>query len=145
MDNIGGIISAEYCFVDNIKSCAIIGSKIKLAIQNSWEWRHIQNTPGKIEITVTPVDETGSAYTVAGTIYCARFNQARYGAFTNFPRRKVLIKYTTANGDVLVVGDKQTPLSVKAENLNPSQANGYSGTKLTISGTMKHPELVLME
>ena len=146
MDNIGGIISAEYCLVDDIKICAVVGSKIIVSLPTDKPWKDFNATPGKIEITVTPGDELGlTPYTVSGTIYCPRFVLSRYNELIKFQFHKTLIKYITGNGDVLVAGDNENPLTVKSENINPSQANGYSGTKLTISGIMKHPELVLME
>lgn len=146
MDNIGGILSAEYVLADNVKTCAVIGSQIKIGLSAGKTWNDFKATRGKTEITVTPGDESGlTPYTVAGTIYCPRFVFTRYNELMKNKLNQTLIKYTTGNGDVLVVGDKETPITVKVENINPSQANGYSGTKLTISGIMKHPELVLME
>lgn len=146
MDNIGRIISAEYVFIVDVLSCAVIGSGIKISLSASKTWTDFKATPGKIEMVVTPVDGSGQTpYVVNGTIYCPRFALTHYNELTKFRFRKVLVKYTTGNGDVLVAGDKENPLKVVAENVNPSQANGYSGTKLTISGLMNHPELVLVE
>lgn len=146
MDNIGKILSAEYVIADNVKTCAVIGSKLKLGLPAGKTWIDFKATPGKIEITVTPGDESGlTPYTVAGTIYCPRFSLSRYGELVSLQFHKILLKYITGNGDVLVAGDKETPLTVKSENVNPSQTNGYSGVKLTISGTMRHPELELAE
>ena len=146
MDNIGGIVSASYAIAENVKSCVVVGSKIMISLPIDKPWKEIPATPGKIEITVVPGDESGlTPYTVAGTIFCPRFSLSHYGELVSFQMRKFLIKYVTGNGDVLVAGDKETPLTVKPENVNPSQANGYSGTKLTISGVMRHPELVLIE
>ena len=146
MDNIGGIIMVEYCLADNVKTCAVVGSKIIVSLPTSKPWVELPATPGKIEITVTPGDESGlTPFTVAGTIYCPRFGLARYNELIKFQFHKTLIKYRTGNGDVLVAGDKENPLTIKHENINPSQANGYSGVKLTISGTMRHPELELAE
>jgi len=146
MDNIGGIVSAEYCLVENVKSCAVIGSKIIVSLQVDKPWKEIPATPGKIEITVTPGNESVlTPYTVAGIIYCSRFSLVEYGELLVIGYHKILLKYITANGDSLVAGDKENPLTVKIENVNPSKANGYSGTKLTISGIMKHPELELVE
>jgi len=145
MDNIGGIISAQYCFADHVKSCAIVGEQIIVTLPVSKPWVDFKATPGKIEITVTPGDENGlTPYIVAGVIYCPRFSLTRYNEFSSFRIRKFLIKYITGNGDILVAGDKEHPLTIKAENVNPGQANGYSGTKLSISGRMTHPELSLI-
>jgi hypothetical protein len=146
MDNIGGIVSASYAIAENVKNCAVVGSKIIVSLPTSKSWKEIPATPGKIEITVTPGDESGlTLYTVAGTIYCSRFSLVEYGNLIVMGYHKILLKYVTGNGDVLVAGDKENPLTVKVENVNPAAANGYSGTKLIISGTMKHPELVLFE
>jgi len=145
MDNIGGIVSASYAIAENVKSCAVLGSKIIVSLPTNKPWNEIPATPGKIEITVTPGDESGlTPYTVAGTIYCSRFNMKSLMKTYSLMFHKILLKYVTGNGDVLVAGDKENPLTVKVENVNPSQANGFSGTKLTISGTMKHPELELL-
>lgn len=144
MDNIGGFQSAEYVFVDNVKSCAVVSDKIIVILPADKPWKEIPATPGKIEILVSPVTENGlTTYQVSGTIYCPRPKLSRYNEFSLFKRNKILLKYTTGNGDILVAGDKETPLTVVAENVNPSAANGYSGTKLIISGIMIHPELVL--
>lgn len=146
MDNIGGIVSASYAFAENVKTCAIVGDKIIVSLQADKPWNEIPATRGKIEITVTPGDESGlTPYTVNGVIICPRFSLAMYGELRKFNFKRILLKYITGNGDVLVVGDTENPLKVVHENLNPSAANGYSGTKLTISGVMKHPELVLKE
>jgi hypothetical protein len=146
MDNIGGIVSAEYILADDVKSCALVADKIKIGMATGKSWVDFNPTPGRIEVTVTPGDENGlTPYTVSGIIYCPRFSMERYGELRKFNFRKILLKYVTGNGDVLVAGDTENPLKVQHENLNPSAANGYSGTKITISGVMKHPELVLME
>jgi hypothetical protein len=146
MDNIGGFQLAEYVFADNVKSCAVVSDKIIVILQSDKLWNEIPATPGKIEITVIPSTENGlTKYSVSGIIYCPRPRLSTYNEFSLFKRNKILLKYTTGNVDVLVAGDKETPLTVISENVNPSLANGYSGVKLSISGLMTHPELVLFE
>lgn len=146
MDNIGGFKSVEYALVDNVKNCAIVSDKIIVDLQSRKLWNEITATPGKIEITVTPTTENGlTIYSVVGTIFCPRFKLSRYNEYKKLVRPQILLKYITGNGDVLIAGDKETPLKVITENVNPGAANGYSGTKLSISGLMSHPELVLYE
>jgi len=146
MDNIGSFQSAEYAFVDNVKSCAVVSDKIIVILPSDKPWKEIPATPGKIEITVTPTTENDvTIYTVAGIIYCPRHRLSKYNEFSFNKKSKIILKYITGNGDVLVAGDKDTPLTIVSENANPSAANGYSGVKLSISGVMTHPELVLME
>jgi hypothetical protein len=145
MDNIGGIISASFVVVENVKNCAVVGIRILVEILSGKSWTDFPHTPGKIDITVVPDEGVNPLYTVSGTIYCARGNQEKYNDITSKRLKKILLKYTTGNGDVLVAGDKLNPLTVRIENVNPSAANGYSGTKITISGVMTHPELVLIE
>jgi len=146
MDNIGGFQSAEYSLAENVKNCAVFSDKIIVVHKSAKSWNEIPATPGKIEITVTPTTENGlTIYSVVGTIFCPRFKLSRYNEYQKLVRPQILLKYITGNGDVLVAGDKETPLKVITENVNPGAANGYSGTKLSISGLMSHPELVLYE
>ena len=144
MDNIGGFSSVEYVLLDAVKSCAIIADRIIVVLADGKQWEKLPATPGKIEIAVPPTEESGlKLYPVTGTIYCPRYALAKYSDLKFSQQNKILLKYTTRNGDVLVAGDTENPVTLISENVNPSQANGYSGAKLTISGTMTHPELIL--
>jgi len=145
MDNIGGIISADYAIVENVNACSVTGGKIIVVLKTTKSWLEFPATPGRIEVTVTPDEGIIPLYTVSGIIYCARCRQAKYNDITGMRFKKILLKYVTGNGDVLVAGDRANPLKVQIENVNPSAANGYSGTKITLSGVMTHSELPLME
>lgn len=145
MDNIGGIISAEYFFATDLKSCCVTGTGILLSLSAGKSWKEIPATPGKIEITVTPAEDNGlTSYNVNGTIYCASGKMDNPAERIQLKTRKILLKYTTGNGFVYVAGDKENPLKVLLENITPSTASGYSGTKITITGSMKHAELPLL-
>jgi len=121
-----------------------MGGKMMVVLEAGKPWKDFPATPGRIEITVTPDEGIIPLYTVSGTIYCARSRQAKYNDLTGMSFKQILLKYITTNGDVLIAGDKSNPLKVQIENVNPSTANGYSGTKITIIGVMTHPELALM-
>ena len=146
MDNIGGIVSAEYAIDLEAKSCVVIGQDIRIGFGGNKSWKEFPATPSKIEVTVIPNYENGlMCYTVSGVVFCPRCRLEKFGELIKLQYRKILLKYTTVSGDVLVAGDKSNPLKVLVENLTPTPANGYSGTKLTISGIMTHPALSLVD
>ena len=144
MDNIGGIVSAEYAMVSEVKSSVVVGEQILLSLMGNKSWKEFPATPTKIEMTVTPKSENGlTTYSVAGVVFCPRCRLARIGALTMLQNKKILLKFATTGGDVMVVGDKSNPLKVLVEQLTPTSANSYSGTKITLSGIMTHPALTL--
>jgi len=145
MDNNGKIVSVDYVFASDVKTAGILSKGIALSIASGQGWKNLPASPGRIEIVVAENNQNGlSSYPVSGTIYCPRFQFDHYTDMVQLKARRILLKYTTANGDVLVVGDKQNPITVTAEQLNPASATGYCGVKFTLSGTMTHSELPLL-
>ena len=145
MDNIGGITEASYCFATDVQSCAVLMNGILISLTNRKNWKDFEASSGKIDITVTPTDANGvTLYTVAGTIWIPKIRELTFCEQIQFKSRRILIKYVTANGDILVVGDKENSIKVLVENVTPTTASGYCGQKITLSGTMKHSELPLL-
>ena len=143
-DNIGGIISAEYIFVEQVKTCAIIDQEICLNFTSGKNWKEFPATANKIQVTVVPTSENGiTSYTINAILFCPKPKLDKYAEMASLQMHKILLKYATANGEILVVGDKAHPLKVTTEKLTPSEANGYSGTKFTITGINTHPALSL--
>jgi hypothetical protein len=143
MDNIGGINKARYCFSTDVETCVVLTNKICISLIKGKVWKDFQATPGKIEITVTPTDVTNNLYTVSGTIFIPKLHELTFCEKIQFKSRRILIEYTTNNGDVLIAGDKENSIRALVEDVTPSAASGYSGHKITISGTMKHTSLPL--
>ena len=51
---------------------------------------------------------------------------------------RVIIRKTLANGDELVCGDKENPVTISAEKLTPSSPSGFSGVRYMLGGLMTH-------
>jgi len=144
MDNIGGIVSAAYVMVQNVRTCAVLYQEICIDFVGSKTWMEFPATPKKIQVTVTPTDENGiTSYTIGAVILCPTPKVSERDELKRLIRHRILLKFTTANGEVLVVGDKDHPLKLTIEKIIPTEANGYSGSKFTISGINTHPELTL--
>lgn len=145
IDNIGGTILAEYCLVENIQSCGVTSQGILLFLKKSDAWKEFPAKIGKISINIVPeVQNSLSLYKVSGDITCPRNKFSRSSDMFYLADKKIIIRRTTANGDITIVGDMENPISVTAELLNPPSAAGFSGVRYLLSGTMKHPELPLL-
>lgn len=141
-DNIGGIVSVEYCLVTSVNTCGVTGRGLHLSYSRSNPWTAFKSGLGHIQLDVVR-DGTG-LHKVSGEIRCARHLFANREEM-NFPDgKKILVRKTLANGDILVSGDLENPISVTAEILTPSEASGFSGVRYTLSGTMNHPELPVL-
>jgi len=144
MDNIGGIVSIEYVLAQHVRTCAVLENEICIDFVGAKSWVELPASPNKIQVTVTPTDENGiTSYTIDAVVLCPTPKLTTRDDLKRFNRHKILLKFTTANGEVLVVGDKENPLKLIIEKLTPSEANGYSGSKFTISGINRHPALTL--
>ena len=145
MDNIGGIISAEYVMVQNVRTCAVLESQICIDFVGSKNWVEFPATPKKIQVTVTPNPQNGiTSYAIDVIVLCATPKVSERNDLKILISNKILLKLTTANGEVLVVGDKEHPLKVITEKIIPTEANGYSGSKFSIQGINTHPALTLL-
>jgi hypothetical protein len=143
-ENMGGILSAEYVIVDYVNRCAIVLNKINLSFTGNKNWVEFPATPNKIQVTVTPKPSNGKTlYDVNAVVFCPTPKLEKFSQLQSLEMRKILLRYTTANGETLVVGDKSNPLKVTIEKITPSQANGYSGTKFNMTCTMTHSELTI--
>lgn len=144
-DNLGLIIKTEYCFVTDVRSCVVMKNGILINLAGGKGWHDFNASPGKMEIMVEESESNSlPIHTASGTIHSPRFQFERYTDMIQLKARKILLRYTTANGDVMVVGDKENPIKVMVDILNPSNASGFSGVKFTLSGVMKHAELPLL-
>ena len=145
-DNMGGIISAEFCFISELAFCAALKHGILLELKSGKAWKEFPARIGNIEIDVT--EETNvvhDSWTVSGKIRCPRKAYENTREMILFRQnRKILVKYTTTNGDVMVVGDMQYPVIVTHKLLNGAAASAYSGVEYQLTGAQKHPQLPLL-
>jgi len=145
IDNIGGILTASWCIASRAKSVAVTPSGILVNLPALHPWKQFPAVRGNIAIEVTEDIVNGSPiYNVQGTIRCPRKRYATTPEMVALRGQRIIVQYTTANGDTLVVGDADNPLTVTHRILNPSGASGYSGVEFRITGTLTHPELPLL-
>lgn len=145
-DNIAGIVKAEFCFVADLIYCAAMKHGILLELKQGRLWREFPARIGNIEIDITELtDVVHDTWTIAGKIRCPRKAYENTLEMVLFRRnRKILVKYTTANGDVLVVGNMQYPIIVTHKILNGATASAYSGVEYQLAGAQFHPQLPLL-
>ena len=144
-DNIGGISLASYCFVDDILSCAVLKNGIAVNFKKNKFWVEFNASLGNIDISVQENEVNGtSLFNVAGKIRCPRQKFEKVTEMNIPSGKRILLKYNTINGDILVAGDRENTIKVTAKILNPKDASGYSGVEYTLVGTMKHAELPLL-
>jgi hypothetical protein len=145
-DNMGGIISAEYCLVSELLSFAAIKNGILLALKSGSAWKEFPAKIGNIEIDVSQVENVvHDSWTISGKIRCPRKAYQNTREMILFRMyNKIIVKYTTANGDVLVIGTKQYPITVTQKILTGVQASEYSGVEYTLSGAQYSPQLPLL-
>lgn len=138
-DNIGGIIKAWYCFVNDISSCAVTKKSITVNFKQNRNWVEFNASLGNIDITVS--ESETNLFSIDGKIRCPRQKFENLRDMIVLKNKSIIVKYETVNGDILVVGDASNPIKVKHKILNPSQASGYSGVEYSLSGVMTHEEL----
>ena len=144
-DNIGGIIKAEYCITEDLSSCGVTPRGIAITSQKSEIWEPFPAVTGNINLAVTPEQKNGiSLYRISGEILCARYQFADETEMNLLNDARVIIRKTMANGDELVCGDKENPVTISAEKLTPSSPSGFTGVRYTLSGLMTHPELPVL-
>lgn len=145
-DNMGGIISAEYCFVSELAFCAPLKHGILLALKNGETWKEFPSHIGNIEINIT--EETNivhDLWVINGKIRCPRKSYETIMEMIMFRyNNKILLKYTTANGDVMVVGDFQYPIKISQKIIQGTTASDYSGVEFLLNGIQFHPQLALL-
>lgn len=144
-DNMGGIVSAEFCDTDSIAYCGVTSRGMLLGFKVSNPWRPFKSGMGKISLQAVPETTSGvTLYRISGEIQCARYLFGSKEEMLLLNQRRGLIRITLANGEILVAGDLDNPLTVIAEILTPSSASGFSGVKYTLTGTLTHPEIPLL-
>lgn len=144
-DNIGGIISASYCFRDDVLTCVVTKRNVIINLRPNRNWFDFPASIGNIEIYVVESDANGtSMFSVDGKIRCPRVKSGDVPKIIDFRNKPIIVKYTTGNGDVLVVGDKEDPIKVTRKIINPKDVAGYSGVEYSLSGVMKHSELNIL-
>lgn len=138
MDNIGGIVSAEYCLIGDISYCSVTRAGIALNFSSGNPWKLFPST-GKIVISVKP---TGTGfYEVSGTVRCPDQNfQTEQDKFIHHTT-KVIVRITRANGKKEIVGSLENPVRVQTEILTPEKPEDFNGVVYSISGTQTHPQL----
>ena len=145
-DNMGGIVSAEFCFISELEFCAPLKHGILLELKSGKAWKEFPARMGNIEIDVT--EETNvvhDSWAVSGKIRCPRKAYENTREMILFRlNKKIVVKYTTANGDVLVVGDMQYPVTVRQKIVPGTTASAYSGVEYQLAGAQYHPQLPLL-
>ena len=137
-DNIGGIVSAEYCPVENVSSCGVTKSGIMLTFSLNNPWNLFPSSLGKINVTVK---SNGSTYDVSGEIRCPDHKFASEEEKTFPAGKRVLIRLTNASGKIYIVGSKENPVTIGNEILAPSSPADFNGVIYTLTGTQTHPQL----
>lgn len=140
-DNIGGIVSAEFCLIENVAKCGILQFGIILQFSTPNPWTLFpQNSLGKVNVSVKKSEN--DIYNVSGDIRCPAhlFQSHTQMMFPN--NKKVLLRITKANGTIYIVGSKEFPVTIHAEILTPSTASDFNGVVYTLSGAQNHPQLI---
>lgn len=144
-DNFGIIVSAGYCAITDIQACAVINQGIKVTFKANKNWSDFDTLPAKIDISVEEIKNSGvSLFKVSGKIKVSRQKFENTPEMVKFRQSKVLVKFITGNGDVLVVGDRENPVTIVHKIINPSGVDTASGVEYYLTGTQKHPELPLL-
>ena len=142
IDNIGGTVKAEYCFLENIQSCAVSSAGIKIILKNMEQWKEFPAKIGKISINITPELKNRLIFhRVAANNTCPRLAFDSFNDMNTLNGKKIIIRRTTANGDKTIIGDTENYILIVSELLTPSTTSEFSGVRYTLSGLMKHPEL----
>lgn len=145
LDNIGGIKQAWYCFVSDLSSCAVTKKGITVNFKMNRNWVEFNASLGNIDISVSETETSGdSLFSIDGKIRCPRQKFENSREMVIFKKKRILVKYETINGDILVIGDAENPIKATHKILNPTQPSGYSGVEYTLSGVMTHEELTIL-
>jgi hypothetical protein len=117
-----------------------------MELKSSAVWKEFPAKIGNIDINITEdLNIVRDIWNVEGKIRCPRNKYENTREMILFRRnKKIILKYTTTNGDAYVAGDVHFPLVVSPKILDGTQALAYSGVEFTIKGTMLHPQLPLL-
>lgn len=142
-DGLNLIIKASYCFKDDVMAFARVKGGVMVILRPNKNWIDFNSSKGNIKIKVTE-DTSKISFNVTGEI---KVNRNKFTKVSDIPAltfKRILIKYETVMGDVLVVGDPINPIVVRREMIVPSTANESGGVVYSLDCVMSHPELYLL-
>lgn len=142
-DNIGGLKKIEILAVNQIRVMYESGFATVL-LTDTGKWSSVPFQGKSCTIEVTPEDTpSGRLYNIDINIFIPR--HLLTAALENQIKRLLsyggIIRYTTGNDEIFVIGSKQYPLISIYKYLHPGASEGFSGKKLILSGKNLHPQL----
>lgn len=142
----GGITNASFIFPQEVEFMNSIFPKVSVKLKDGCVWREIKASRYGISTRVDPQQtDAGTLYNISGDIQVPKQNMNSSGmTFCNqLTLLGGIMKYTTGNGDVFVLGSVVYPLHLFFEIITPNSPTGFSGYKLTFSGKQLTPQLLL--
>lgn len=131
-DNMGGVISTDFIFPDEIEVFATFANKCTISLINGAAWKKIEMQHQSFTHRVTPKNEdAGKIFTISGSVNLLPQNQ-----YLHILQQKVsiILRYQLTDMNYKVIGTDEYPLSYTVEPLDPGKPSGFRGHKLSFEG-----------
>lgn len=141
-NNMGGILDAQFLFVDELKSFAIINNTVILQLETGCQWRTLLTTRSGI-IPKVELSENDNIYKHSATIRLNRnlIDDAEINVLRTTSVRGCILKYKDNAGNARILGAKEYPLFGKLIEAPGSKAADLGRYELTLSGESIYPQL----
>lgn len=132
MDNMGGLISSMFVFLDEVKNFTHTANSCSISLKDQSEWKKLKNQLEKISVNVSQKrSDAGTIYEVSGSINLLKSD-------TNIELlrkgRYILIAYTNVDQVTKVIGTNEYPLEYTLSPLTPSKHSDFFGWQLSFKG-----------
>ena len=144
----GGIIDAQFLFIDEIKLFSVVNHIAIIKVQDGHNWRSLPIISMNTAPTITV--ETNNAGTTFKHSLATRFKRSELATDQLYQLRSLntrgcIIKCQDANGNERIYGTKDYPLFGTITEKQGTSAADYSGYELNLSGTSLYPQLPYTE
>lgn len=141
-NNIGGIQSVQFLFVDEIKAFGIVSNTAVLQLESNHNWRQLP----AIRSGITPKAEqsdTDSLYKHSVTIRLNRtqLTDSHLNILRTTSVRGCILRYCDNAGNDRILGTKDYPLFGKITETPGTKPTDLNHYELTLSGKSTHPQL----
>lgn len=142
-ENIPGIRSLEYCFVEDLlsESIDLKTLSVSLSFKDGKTWSGFYFTPGSLspEIDKEVKTSAGTRWDQKIAVKVPRESKELSAQLSKLSEKRVLFRLTTHNGTRILMGTIQNPM--KKSSGTKRTAGGFNGFEIVFAGKYSHPAL----
>lgn len=132
MDNMGGIVSAEFILQKECKVFANYSNQCIIILVEGAEWKPLKMQYMGFNLKIiSKTEDAGIYYQITGSVNLLPDNDYIQQLEFNLP---ILIRYKLADGKCKILGTNEYPLITTLEYLDPQKASSFKGYQLSFEG-----------